>query len=246
MEATLYLIPVALGETGFLRALPAFNRGVILSLKYFIVEEVRSARRFLKKVAPEIVIDGLHFFEWNEHTPSEEVSRLLAPLAVGESVGLLSEAGCPAVADPGAEVVALAHRKGYRVMPLVGPSSIVMALMASGLNGQRFAFHGYLPVEAAQRALCLKALEARMMAEDETQIFMETPYRNNKLLRDLVSILKPATQLCIAAELTCTDEFIKTRAVKEWAGEIPDLHKKPAIFLIGQTPGAERKKTFDK
>jgi len=234
MKATLYLIPVMLGEMNYSRVLPDDNRKVILSLKHFIVENVRSARRFLKKAAPEIVIDALHFIELNNHTSPEAIPSLLAPMGAGESVGLMSEAGCPAVADPGAEVIAIAHRKGYRVTPLVGPSSILMALMASGFNGQRFSFQGYLPVEAAKRVERIKALEARMVAEDETQIFMETPYRNHKLLDDLIRTCKPTTRLCVAAGITCGDEFIKTRPVKEWAGKFPDLNKKPAIFLIGK------------
>ena len=232
--AILYLIPVTLGETKFSRVLPDYNRKVILSLKHFIVENVRSARRFLKKTAPEIVIDELHFSELNKHTAPEAITSLLAPLDLGESMGLLSEAGCPAVADPGAGVVALAHRKGFHVTPLVGPSSLLMALMASGFNGQRFAFQGYLPVDAAQRVEHIKALEARMVAENETQIFMETPYRNNQLLSDLLRTCKPQTRLCVAAGITLDDEFIKTRPVKEWTGKIPDLNKRPVIFLIGK------------
>ncbi|MDR2913719.1 MAG: SAM-dependent methyltransferase [Tannerella sp.] len=232
MEATLYLIPVTLGETEHSRVLPAYNREVILSLKHFIVENVRTARRFLKKAEPLIVIDDLRFTELNEHTSPEEVSGMLAPMAVGESVGVMSEAGCPAVADPGADVVAIAQRKGYRVVPLVGPSSILMALMASGFNGQSFAFHGYLPVEASGRAERIKALESRMYAEKETQIFIETPYRNNKLLEDFIRVCRPSTLLCVASDITCDNEFIRTRPVKEWAGKIPDLKKKPAIFLM--------------
>ena len=231
---TLYLIPVTLGETKLSRVLPDYNREVILSLKHFIVENKRTARRFLKKTAPEIVIDELHFYELNKHTSSEAIYGLLSPMDAGESVGLMSEAGCPGVADPGAEVVAIAQRKGYCVRPLVGPSSILMALMASGFNGQRFAFQGYLPVEASKRVERIKALEARMVAENETQIFMETPYRNNQLLSDLLRTCKPTTRLCVAAGISHDEEFIKTRQVKEWAGKIPDLNKKPAIFLIGK------------
>jgi len=232
MEATLYLIPVPLGDTDYLRTLPDYNREVIRSLKRFIVENVRSARRFLKKANPAIVIDELIFTELNEHTSPEEIAGLLSPMAAGESIGVMSEAGCPAVADPGADVIALAQQKGYRVTPLVGPSSILLALMASGFNGQRFAFHGYLPVETTKRTERIKALEARMIAEDETQIFMETPYRNSKLLEDLIRLCKPSTRLCIASDITCDGEMIRSRLVKEWQRNIPDLHKKPAIFLI--------------
>ena len=233
MKPTLYLIPVTLGDTEHARYLPPFNREVILSLKYFIVENVRTARRFLKKTEPSIVIDDLNFIELNEHTSPEDVSEMLAPMAAGESVGVMSEAGCPAIADPGADVVAIAQRKGYRVVPLVGPSSILMSLMASGFNGQSFAFHGYLPVEAAKRAEKIKALESRIYTENTTQIFIETPYRNEKLFDDLVHICRPSTQLCVACNITCEDEFIKTRPVREWAKNPPDLKKKPAIFLIG-------------
>jgi len=234
MEATVYLIPVTLGDTDHSRTLPAYNREVILSLKHFIVENVRTARRFLKKTAPSVVIDALHFSLLNEHTSPEEMAGMLAPLSEGMSVGLMSEAGCPAVADPGAAIVAIAQRKGYRVVPLTGPSSILLALMASGFNGQRFAFYGYLPVDASKRAACIKALEARMHAEGETQIFIETPYRNNKLLEDLIRACRPSTRLCVAANLTCDDESIRTRSVAEWAKKKPDLNKKPAIFLIGR------------
>ena len=232
MEATLYLIPVTLGDTDFSRALPTYNRDIILSLRHFIVEDVRSARRFLKKVEPSIAIDALHFTELNEHTAPAAMSGMLAPMAVGESMGVMSEAGCPAVADPGADIVAIAQHKGYRVVPLVGPSSILLALMASGFNGQRFAFRGYLPVEASKRAESIKAMEARMMTDDETQIFIETPYRNNKLVDELIRCCKPSTRLCIASDLTCDGEMIRTRPVKEWQKHKPDLHKKPALFLI--------------
>ena len=232
MEATIYLIPVPLGETGFSRALPDYNRKVILSLKHFIVENVRTARRFLKKMEPSIVIDALTFMVLNEHTSPETITGMLTPLAAGLSVGMMTEAGCPAVADPGAAVVAIAQQKGYRVTPLVGPSSILLALMASGFNGQCFAFHGYLPVEISKRIERIKALETRMYAENETQIFIETPYRNHKLFDDLIRVCKPATLLCVASNLTCDNESVRTRPVKEWAKHIPNLHKQPAIFLI--------------
>ena len=233
MYGTLYLIPVPLGEdTAHSLVFPAYNREVILSLKHFIVENVRTARRFLKKTDPSIVIDALHFSVLDGHTPPEAIAEMLAPLAAGSSVGLMSEAGCPAVADPGAEVVAIAQRKGYRVAPLVGPSSILLALMASGFNGQHFAFHGYLPVESSDRTGRIKALEARIYAENETQIFIETPYRNNKLLADLLRICKPTTNLCVASNLTCHDELIRTRSIKAWTKNIPDLNKRPTIFLL--------------
>ena len=232
MAATLYLIPVPLGETPHEKVLPAYNKEVILSLQYFLVENVRTARRFLKKMDPSIVIDKLHFTELNEHTDKMAVAAMLKPLQEGFSVGVMSEAGCPAVADPGADVVALAQKRGYQVVPLTGPSSILMALMGSGFNGQSFAFHGYLPVEQAKRIERIKFYESRIYAEDETQIFIETPYRNNSLLEDFIKICKPSTQLCIASEITCREEFIRTLPVKEWSKTKPDLHKKPAIFLM--------------
>lgn len=232
MEATLFLIPVTLGETEHRRVLPAYNREVILQLRHFIVENVRTARRFLKRVDPAIVIDELTFYELNKHTSPEQVAGYLAPMAQGESMGVISEAGCPAVADPGADVVALAQRKHYKVVPLVGPSSILLAVMASGFNGQSFAFHGYLPIDASERTSTLKKLEGRIYAEQQTQLFIETPYRNNKLVEELIRTCRPSTKLCIASDITCEDEFIQTRPVKEWAGHVPDLSKKPTIFLL--------------
>jgi 16S rRNA (cytidine1402-2'-O)-methyltransferase len=232
MEPALYLIPVTLGETDHRKVLPEYNREVISRINHFIVENVRTARRFLKKCNPAIVIDDIQFFELNEHTSPEQVSGYLAPLAKGESVGLISEAGCPAIVDPGADIVAIAQQRNYRVVPLVGPSSLLMALMASGFNGQSFAFHGYLPIETSARVACIKALESRMYAENQTQLFIETPYRNNKLMEDIVRICRPSTKLCVAANITCDNEYIRTRTIKEWMGNLPDLNKKPAIFLI--------------
>ena len=232
MQASLFLIPVTLGDTELRRVLPDYNRDVILGIRHFIVENVRTARRFLKKVEPSIVIDDLVFYELNKHTSPEQVSGYLKPLAASESVGVISEAGCPAVADPGADVVALAQRKGYPVVPLVGPSSILLSVMASGFNGQSFAFHGYLPIEAGERMAAIKRLEGRIYSENQTQLFIETPYRNRKLAEELIKLCRPSTKLCIASNLTCADEFVRTRPVKEWAGKLPDLDKKPTIFLI--------------
>ena len=232
MQASLYLIPVTLGDTEHRRVLPDYNRDVILGIRHFIVENVRTARRFLKKVEPSIVIDDLTFYELNKHTSPEQVAGYLNPLAQGESVGVISEAGCPAVADPGADVVAIAQRKHYRVVPLVGPSSIILSVMASGFNGQSFAFHVYLPIEAAERTSTIKKLEGRIYAENQTQLFIETPYRNRKLAEELIRTCRPSTKLCIASNITCADECIQTRPVKEWAGKLPDFDKKPTIFLI--------------
>ena len=232
MQPSLFLIPVTLGETEQGRVLPIYNKDIVMTLRHFVVENVRSARRFLKKMEPSMVIDDLTFYELNKHTSAEEVSAFLAPLARGESVGVLSEAGCPAIADPGADVVAIAQAKGVRVVPLVGPSSILMSLMASGFNGQSFAFHGYLPIGDGERTRCIKHLESRIYSEHQTQLFIETPYRNNKMAEELLRTCKPATKLCIACNITCEDEYIQTRTIKSWTGKLPDLSKKPTIFLL--------------
>ena len=229
----LYLIPVTLGDTTVERVLPPYNHDVIVTLKHFIVEDVRSARRFLKKVEPSIDIDALTFYELNRHTSAEAVAGYLAPLAGGESVGVISEAGCPAVADPGADVVAIAQRKGYRVVPLVGPCSMVLAVMASGFNGQSFAFNGYLPIDSAERTKKLKALESRAYAESQTQLFIETPYRNLRMFADILSACRPSTRICVAAALTCPDEYAVTHTVAEWKRlPQPPIDKLPCIFLI--------------
>ena len=232
MQASLFLIPVTLGDTEHRRVLPEYNLEVIRGIRHFVVENVRTARRFLKKADPAIVIDDLTFYELNKHTSPEVVAGYLDPLAKGESVGVISEAGCPAVADPGADVVSIAQRKRYPVVPLVGPSSIILSVMASGFNGQSFAFHGYLPIDANERMNVIKKLEGRIYSENQTQLFIETPYRNQKLVEELIKLCRPSTKLCIASNITCADEFIQTRPVKDWAGKVPDLAKKPTIFLI--------------
>lgn len=233
METALYLLPVTLGDTAIDKVLPAYNAGIIREIKHFIVEDVRSARRFLKKVDREIDIDTLSFYPLNKHTSPEDISGYLNPLAEGHSMGVISEAGCPAVADPGADVVAIAQRRNLKVVPLVGPSSIILSVMASGFNGQSFAFHGYLPIEPNERSKRLKELEERIYSEHQTQLFIETPYRNHKMLDDILKACRPQTQLCIAANITCEGEYIKTRTVKEWKGTaLPDLSKIPCIFLL--------------
>jgi len=231
-NTALYLIPVTLGDTSIDKVLPDYNREIILQIKYFIVENVRSARRFLKKTELSINIDELTFYELNKHTRHEDIESYLKPLADNESVGVISEAGCPAIADPGADIVAMAQRKNYKIIPLVGPSSILMSLMASGFNGQSFAFHGYLPIDSGERVKAIKNLEQRIYSENQTQIFIETPYRNIKLAEDLISNCRPSTKLCIAVNITCEDEFIKTLPIKNWANRLPDMNKKPCIFLI--------------
>lgn len=233
METALYLLPVTLGDTAIDKVLPAYNAGIIREIKHFIVEDVRSARRFLKKVDREIDIDTLSFYPLNKHTSPEDISGYLNPLAEGHSMGVISEAGCPAVADPGADVVAMAQRRNLKVVPLVGPSSIILSVMASGFNGQSFAFHGYLPIEPNERSKRLKELEGRIYLEHQTQLFIETPYRNHKMLDDILKACRPQTKLCIAANITCEGEYIKTRTVKEWKGTaLPDLSKIPCIFLL--------------
>lgn len=232
MDAALYLLPVTLGDTPVDKVLPAYNREVIRGIKHFIVEDVRSARRFLKKVDAEINIDELTFYPLNKYTSAEEVSGYLKPLEEGAPMGVISEAGCPAVADPGADVVAIAQRKNLRVVPLVGPSSILLSVMGSGFNGQSFAFHGYLPIEPGERTKRLKELESRIYTESQTQLFIETPYRNNKMAEEILRTCRPQTKLCIAANLTCDGEYIRTKSVKEWKGKLPDLNKIPCIFLL--------------
>ena len=230
--AALYLIPVLLGDTAVERVLPTYNHEVVRGIRHFIVEDVRSARRFLKKVDKDFDIDGSQFYPLNKHTSPEEISGYLKPLEEGHSMGVISEAGCPAIADPGADVVALAQRKHLKVVPLIGPSSIILSVMGSGFNGQSFAFNGYLPIESADRVKRLKLLEQRAYTEQQTQIFIETPYRNNRLVEDILATCRPQTRLCIAANITCEEEYIVTRTLKEWKGHVPDLSKQPCIFLI--------------
>ena len=229
---TLYLIPVTMGDTPIDKVLPKHNTDIINSLSFFIVENIRSARRFLKKCNSEIDIDALTFYELNKRTLSKDIASFLNPIKNGESAGVISEAGCPAIADPGADVVAIAQRNNYKVVPLVGPSSILMSLMASGFNGQNFAFNGYLAIGGKERERELKALENRVYRENQTQIFMETPYRNNKMAEDILQHCKPQTKLCIAMNITCHNETIVTKKIGAWKGKLPDMHKQPCIFLI--------------
>lgn len=230
--ATLYLIPTTLGDTELDKILPSGNAEIVSSIRYFIVENIRTTRRFLKKINREINIDEITFFELNQHTKPEEISRFLQPLKAGNDMGIISEAGCPAIADPGADVVALAQTQNFNVVPLVGPSSILLSLMASGFNGQSFAFLGYLPVQQGERIKALKKMENRIYSEHQTQIFIETPYRNMKMLEDIIATCQPDTKLCIAADITLNTEFIKTKTVSAWKNQFPDLNKRPTIFLI--------------
>ena len=235
MIPALYLIPNLLGETPVEQVLPAYNHEIIMGIRHFIVEDVRTARRFLKQVDRSIDIDQLTFYTLNKHTNPEEVASMLKPLEEGNPMGVISEAGCPAVADPGADVVALAQRKHLKVIPLVGPSSIILSVMGAGFNGQSFAFNGYLPVDEADRVKKLKALESRAWNESQTQLLIETPYRNRKMFDTILRTLRPQTRLCVAAGITTSDEYIRTHTVQEWKRiQLPDLSKIPAIFLIGR------------
>ncbi|MDE5579218.1 MAG: SAM-dependent methyltransferase [Alistipes sp.] len=232
----LYLIPCPISdETAPWDVLPAANRAVLDGLDYFIVENTRTARRFLSKAGIARPIDTLEFRELNEHTAAgREVEELVRPLLEGRSAGVISEAGVPGVADPGALAVEACHRHGIRVVPLVGPSSIILAMMASGLNGQSFAFNGYLPVKPPERAQAIRRLERRAHAEGQSQLFIEAPYRNAKLLEQLLQVLAPATRLTVAMDITAPGEFIATHTVEEWRRErLPGMQKRPAIFVIG-------------
>lgn len=228
----LYLFPSGMGSMEMTDVLPQRNIELIKEVKYFIVENIRTARRFLKACNREININELTFTELNRHTPPTEVSHMLEPMAQGHDIGVISEAGCPAVADPGSDIVAIALKKGYQVEPLVGPSSIILGVMASGFNGQSFAFNGYLPIDASQRTARMKELERRIRKERQTQIFIETPYRNNKLIQWLASNLASDLQLCVAADLTGPEQSIHTLPLGEWRKRQYDYDKTPAIFLL--------------
>ena len=231
-KGTLYLIPSLLGESQADAVFPSANREIIRKVKYFIVEEIRTARRFLKKVCPEIEIDSLTFTLYNEHSSSTDASSFLDPLLKGEDAGILSEAGTPCVADPGSLMVRLAHESGIRVVPLVGPSSLLLALMASGFNGQQFAFHGYLPIDKPARARRLREIEQAILKKDQTQVFIETPYRNLQLFQSIIETCQESTLLCLAILLTTPEESIITLPIKEWKKKKPDINKKPTVFLL--------------
>lgn len=228
----LYLIPTTLGENDPMEVLPISVKDFINKTNYFIVENEKTARRFIKKISPSKSQQDLRLETLNKHTAPEQLSDYLKPCLEGNDVGIISEAGCPGVADPGAEMVALAHQTGIQVVPMVGPSSILLALMASGMNGQSFAFNGYLPIDKTDKKKALKQLEKRSIDLGQSQIFMETPYRNNKLLQDLTSILQPHTLLTVATDITLAQEFIKTKTVKQWRTSTVDLHKRPTIFVL--------------
>jgi len=232
MSGKLYLVPTTLGDSVIDSVIPNEIIDVISDLKYFIVENERTARRYLKKMKPSIIIDDLTFYILNKHTKPAELDDFLKPLENNFDIGIISEAGCPGIADPGADVVAIAHKKGFQVVPMVGPSSILLALMASGMNGQNFAFIGYIPVKGNERVKYIKSIEARSKTENQTQIFIETPYRNNQLLSDLIKYCSKSTLLCIATDITLDTEIIKTLSIEKWKKANYEFNKRPSIFLI--------------
>jgi 16S rRNA (cytidine1402-2'-O)-methyltransferase len=231
-KGNLYLIPTLLGDGAYDDVLPANLRQIIVKITYFVVEDLRTARRFLKKADPSIDINKLSFELLNEHSSHEDIPSLLNPLLEGNDLGIMSEAGTPCVADPGSALVSLAHSHGIRVIPISGPSSITLALMASGFNGQNFTFLGYLPVEKRERNAALRRIEQDAFRKSQTQIFIETPYRNMKMFESILESCTAGTRLCIAANLTTNDEMIKTLSVAEWKKQTPAIHKQPAVFLI--------------
>jgi 16S rRNA (cytidine1402-2'-O)-methyltransferase len=234
-KGKLYLIPTTLGDNEPLEVLPLSVKKVVEQLDHFIVENQKTARSFIKKITPKKSQPSLILMSIDKYAEALEVSRYLDVCDQGISVGLLSEAGVPAIADPGAEVVKLAHKKNIQVVPLVGPSSIILAMMASGMNGQSFAFNGYLPIEKADRKKAIKQLEKLSFDKNQSQIFIETPYRNEKMMIDLKSALSSGTSLSIACDITLSSEYIKTLPIEKWAKENPDLHKRPTIFIIHKT-----------
>jgi 16S rRNA (cytidine1402-2'-O)-methyltransferase len=233
MAGTLYLIPVPLGPTAPLESLPANVLSSIRPLTHFVVEQAKTARAFLKAAGTDLPLQELQLQELNEHTRANELDRLLEPLRAGNDVGLLSEAGCPAIADPGANLVALAQSENIRVIPLIGPSSLLLALMASGLNGQRFAFQGYLPAKEAERTKMLRDLESESKKRQQTQIFIETPYRNKAMFDAILHACQPMTKLTVATNLTLPGEFVLTRKISDWKKQTPpEIERRPTVFLL--------------
>jgi len=228
----LYLIPTTLGDNEPLEVLPISIKRTIEQIDHYIVENEKTARHFIKKISSKKSQPNLHINLLNKFTEPEILPSFLDPCFEGYNVGILSEAGCPGIADPGADIVSIAHQKGIQVVPLVGPSSILLALMASGLNGQSFAFNGYLPIESSERKKSIKKLEKLSRDNDQSQIFIETPYRNDKLLAELIRTLAPQTLVCIACDITLPTEYIATKKVSDWQGTSVDLHKRPTIFII--------------
>jgi 16S rRNA (cytidine1402-2'-O)-methyltransferase len=232
MKGKLYLVPIPLGDCSSEFVIPGDVSRIISNLDHFIVENIRTARRYIRALDAQKNIDKITFFVLNKHTELKDIENFLKPATEGYNMGIISEAGVPAVADPGADVVSLAHEAGIKVVPLVGPSSIFLALMASGLNGQSFTFHGYLPIKDNARIQKLKAIEKESQKENKTQIFMETPYRNNKMFADILKSCRKNTRLCVASNVTLPEEFIKTKTIEKWKTEEINLHKKPTVFLL--------------
>jgi len=231
-KGKLYLIPTTLGDSEIAGVIPQRVVEIIGQLDVFVVENIRTARRYIRFLHAEKSIDNITFYELNKHTEVADVSLFLKDIKAGRDVGMLSEAGNPGIADPGASIVAVAHANNCQVVPLVGPSSILMALIASGMNGQNFAFNGYLPIDAGERSKKLQMLEKRSRAENQSQIFMETPFRNPKMLEDVYKSLQASTRLCIACDISLKSEFIQTKTIGEWKKKSVNLHKRPAIFII--------------
>ena len=231
MAGRIYLIPVTLGGEDYRRVIPEKVLAITRSLRLFVVEDLRSARRYLKLIDREFPIDETQFYELNEHTPESEISVFLNPVLTGSDMGIMSEAGLPGIADPGAKLISLAHRKNIKISPLSGPSSIILALIASGLNGQNFSFNGYLPVNPSDRAARLRELEKKSR-EGFSQVFMETPYRNQRMLESILKTCNSETRLCIALDITLPEETIRTQKISEWKKNVPDINDRLAIFVL--------------
>lgn len=232
MQGKIYLIPMTLGDSPIENSIPEIVKHIINSIDNYVVENIRTTRRYLSKLGINKAINELHFVELNKFTDSKELESYLNPIFENKNIGIVSEAGIAGVADPGAELVKLAHKKGVQVVPLSGPSSIILALSASGMNGQNFAFNGYLPVKPEDRKKKIQFLERRSKSENQAQIFMETPFRNNKMLEDILLVCNNETNLCIAADITLETEFIQTKSIKDWKKLKLDLNKRPAIFIL--------------
>ncbi|HEY4196104.1 MAG TPA: SAM-dependent methyltransferase [Mucilaginibacter sp.] len=231
-SGTLYLIPVPLAEQAAAKSFTPYLVDTINQVKEYIVENEKTARRFLKEAGLRTPQSELTIHDYGKHNRDTPINEFFKGLVAGNDVGLMSEAGCPGVADPGAEIVAEAHRRNIKVVPLVGPSSILLAVMASGFSGQSFTFHGYLPIDKIERSKKIRELEALSLRNNQTQLFIETPFRNNPMLEEILRSCAPKTRLCIACDLTSTDEFVQTKTIVDWKQKVPDLHKRPTIFLL--------------
>jgi 16S rRNA (cytidine1402-2'-O)-methyltransferase len=228
----IYLIPTTLGGDSIESVIPQNINEIVSGIKHYVVENIRTARRFLKKIDRNINIDELTFYELNKRTKRREIENFLKPALQSQNMGIISEAGCPGVADPGADIVKIAHEKNIRVIPLTGPSSIVLSLMASGMNGQNFAFIGYIPIKKPDRIKKIREIENYSYVNNQTQIFIEAPYRNQHLLKDIIETCSDNTRLCVACDITLESEYIKTKTIKNWKNSLPDINKRPTIFLL--------------